>query len=269
MDGALAEVRGGDVEVGANLVRRALGQRHPLVEHVDPVAHVHDQSHVVVDQQHARAVLVADRADDRRERGHLRLGKPRRRLVHQHEARLGRERARHAEPPLVALRERRRRRVGVGGEAEQVQQLAGALRRTARRDADAERRHLHVLADGQRAERAAVLERAREPVPAAAVRRPARDVASLQLDRAGGRPVEAAEQIDERRLARSVRPDQTDDLTPPELERDVAERLHALEQTGDRGGPECSSGPPLQLLVDRCGQPEIFGTTFATTVATR
>ena len=37
-----------------------------LVEHLDPVAHVHHERHVVVDQEHARRVLVAHRADDRR-----------------------------------------------------------------------------------------------------------------------------------------------------------------------------------------------------------
>ena len=39
-----------------------------LVEHVDAVADVHDQRHVVVDQQHAGAVVVAHGADDRGER---------------------------------------------------------------------------------------------------------------------------------------------------------------------------------------------------------
>src|SRR5438132_7272927 len=45
---ALAEVRGGDVEVRADLAGRALGERAPLVEHLDAVAHAHDQGHVVV-----------------------------------------------------------------------------------------------------------------------------------------------------------------------------------------------------------------------------
>ena len=53
-------------------------------------------------------MLVAQRAHHLRELGHLRLGQSRRRLVHQHEARLGGEHAGDAEPALVAVRERGR-----------------------------------------------------------------------------------------------------------------------------------------------------------------
>ena len=70
------------------------------------------------------------------------------------------------------------------------------------------------------------------------MRPPARDIATLELDRALVREVEAAEDVDERRLPGSVRADQADDLVPVELERDVAQRLHALERTRDGGGPE-------------------------------
>ena len=211
--------------------RRALGERRALVEHVDAVADLHDQRHVVVDQQHAGAVLVAHRADDRGELGHLRLREAGGRLVHQDEARLGRERARDAEPPLVAVRERRRRaRPRTRRARARSSSSAARAPRAAAARADAERRDLDVLAHRQRAERVAVLERAREPVPAAAVRRPARDVAALELDRAARRPVEAAEHVDERRLAGAVRADQADDLAAPQLERDAAERLHALER---------------------------------------
>ena len=74
-----------------------------------------------------------------------------------------------------------------------------------------------------------MLERAREPLAPAPVRRPARDVLPLELDGPGVRPVEAAEHVHERRLAGAVRADQPDDLAAAELERDVAERLDALE----------------------------------------
>ena len=112
---------------------------------------------------------------------------------------------------------------------------------------DAERRDLDVLAHGQLAERAAVLERAREPGAPAPVRAPAGDVALVELDRAGGREVEAGDQVDERRLAGAVRADQADDLVPVQLERDVVERLHALERARDGGGPERSPGPPRRV----------------------
>ena len=132
--GALAEVGGGDAEMRADLVRRPLGERRSLVEHVDALADLEHERDVVVDEQHAGAA-VADGADRGREARHLRLGKAGRRLVHQHEARLGRECPGDAEPPLVAVRQRRRRSVGVRGEAEQLEQLVapGAAPRGPRR----------------------------------------------------------------------------------------------------------------------------------------
>ena len=86
--------------------------------------------------------------------GHLGLRQAGRRLVEEHEPRLGRERARDAEPPLVAVRERRRRCVGVAVEPEPLEQRVRAPRRHARADADAERRDLDVLAHRERRESA-------------------------------------------------------------------------------------------------------------------
>ena len=109
--------------------------------------------------------------------GISRLVQPRRRLVHQHEPRPERERARDAEPPLVAVRQDRGRlRRPASARPEQVEQLVGAPARLAGRDAGAQRRDLDVLAHGQPAEEPPVLERPREPGAAAPVRRPARDL---------------------------------------------------------------------------------------------
>ena len=135
----------------------------------------------------------------------------------------------------------------VAPQAEQVEQLGGACGRPARPDADAERRDLDVLAHRERRERVRVLERPRETGAAAAVRGPAGDVSALELDPALRRPVEAAQDVHERRLAGAVRADQADDLAPPQLERDLAQRLHALERARHRGGPERCSGPPIGL----------------------
>ena len=222
-DRRLAEVRRGDVEVAADLARRALGERPALVEHLDPVADVHDQRHVVVDEEHARVVVVAHRADDLGERRHLRLRKTRRGLVHEDEPRLGRERPCDAEPSLVAVRERAGRCVRIRLELERLEQRVGATPRLPRSRSDAERRHLDVLPHGEPAERAAVLEGPGETRPPAAVRPPARDVASFELDRALVREVEAGEEVHERRLPGAVRADEADDLVPVQLERHARE----------------------------------------------
>ena len=101
----LAEVGGSDVEVRADLRGRSLGQRRALVEHADAIADLHDQRHVVVDQEDAGLVLAPDRAHHRREVGHLRLRQPGGGLVEQQEPRLGRESPGDSEPPLVAVAE--------------------------------------------------------------------------------------------------------------------------------------------------------------------
>ena len=92
-----------------------------------------------------------------------------------------------------------------------------------------------------------------ETGPAAAVGAPARSrrarSSSTVPSSARSKP---GQQVDERRLARAVRPDQPDDLVVVELEVDAGERLHALEGPRDRGGPERVSGPPraFRLRLD-------------------
>src|SRR3954468_5795570 len=99
----LAEIGGRDIEVAANLLGRARGERPALVEDVDAVADAHHERHVVVDQQHAGVVRVADATHHVGELGAPGLRRAGRRLVHQHEGRLGDERPGDAEPALVAL----------------------------------------------------------------------------------------------------------------------------------------------------------------------
>ncbi len=265
VDGALAEVGSGDVEVVADFAGSPLGERPPLVEHVDAVADLHDQRHVVVDQQDAALVVVAHRADDGGEVGHLRLRQAGRRLVHEHEPGLHRERPRDAELPLVAVRERRGGPRVVGSEPEQLQQLRCAPSRLTGPRSRAEGSDLDVLAHGQRAERSAVLEGPREPGPAALARTPGRDRVVAERDRAGRREVEPRHHVDERRLAGAVRADQPDDLVAVHLQVDAPQGVHALEGARNGGGPETAPGPPIRLGRDvaRQPQPEIEPSFFA------
>jgi hypothetical protein len=209
---------------------------------VDPVADLHHERHVVVDQQHAGVEVLRDRADDLGELTHLRLRDPRPGLVEKHERRRRRDRTRDAEQALVSVRQLPRGRVLL--KAEPRDQLARAGASLGRPGAGPERRDLDVLAHGQAAERTAVLERPADPGARTSVRAPAGDVAAAELDRARRRGVEPGEQVHERRLAGAVRPDQPDDLVPVQLERDAVERLHARERPRHRGGPERFPGPP-------------------------
>ena len=142
------------------------------------------------------------------------------------------------EGEIVGLRESVGGRIGVPVEPEQLEQLLRAGPCGPCRSAGAERGDLDVLAHRQRSKRVAVLKRPCEACPAPPAGPPARDVAALELDAAARRPVEAAEDVHERRLAGAVRADQSDDLAATQLERDVPERVHAREGPRHRGGPE-------------------------------
>jgi hypothetical protein len=127
---------------------------------------------------------------------------------------------------------------------ERLEELIGLPTSLARADTDTERGNLDVLSHGQAAERAAVLERPHQAVPTASIGPPARYVAALELDAPGVGKVETRKDVDERGLARAVRPDKTHDFVTVELERDVPKRLNALERARDAGGPERCFGPP-------------------------
>jgi hypothetical protein len=82
------------------------------------------------------------------------------------------------------------------------------------------------------------LEAASEPPPRHLVGRKAGDVAAAQQDPAAGRRHLAGEEVDERRLAGAVRPDDGVDLARLECERDVVDRGEALEALRERLGDE-------------------------------
>ena len=116
------------------------------------------------------------------------------------------------------MRERGGGLVCVLGEPEQPEQVVGPPCRDTLRGAYAERRDLDVLPHREAAEGVTVLERPREPFPPAPEGRPTRHVPLLEQHAAARGTVEAAEDVDERRLARAVRADQADDLALPKLE---------------------------------------------------
>ena len=204
----------------AHLGGRALGERPSLVEHLDAVADLHHERHVVVDQEHARLVVVAHGADDGGELGHLALGQPGGRLVEQQEARLGRERPGDAELPLVAVGEAACRLLARTARARRAPSSASARRRASRGRAPQPSAATSTFSR--------TLSDANEPQCWNVRARPARPrrcgdhrVTSWPPSSTvpAGREVEPGEDVDERRLARAVRADQADDLVPVELER--------------------------------------------------
>ena len=59
----LAQIGLNDLRVVADLIRRALGDDAAEVQHGDALADAHEQTHVMLDQQHGDVELVADAAD--------------------------------------------------------------------------------------------------------------------------------------------------------------------------------------------------------------
>ena len=76
----------------------------PEVEHVDQVAHLHDEVHVVLDEQDRHA-FGRERTQQRAELVGLLLVETRRGLVEQQHARPGRERAGDLDEPRLAGRQ--------------------------------------------------------------------------------------------------------------------------------------------------------------------
>ena len=96
------------------------------VEHVDVVARAHDEAHVVLDEQD-REPGAGELDEQLGELGGLGLVETGRRLVEQHDARLGGQRARHLDQALGAGRQAVDALVGDRREADALDQLVGEL----------------------------------------------------------------------------------------------------------------------------------------------
>ena len=193
------------------------------------VADPHDQTEVVLHHEEAAAALLANRLHRRAELGRLAFVHPRRRLVEEQEARLGGERPRDLEAPLVAVRQRARVAVGQPVDPE----LREGLQRVAPRapaacPSRAERAHLDVLERGQPAEEPDVLERAHDPAPGDRVPT-SRDRPPVERDSPRRRREDAREAVQERGLPGPVRPDQAHDVPLPQPQGHVPQRVDAAE----------------------------------------
>ena len=203
---------------------------------------LHDQRHVVVDQEHAGAVLAA-RPSGRARRSPAPPPRAARRPARRAARTAARSRARARRRAAARRRARARaRRVGVAVEPEPLEQRVGAPRRASRGAAPTPSADdLDVLAHRQRrgtrgcAETCGQARAARADAATSASRR-----CPPSCDRAGVRPVEAAEDVDERRLAGAVRADQPDDLATPSVERDAAQAPARLRRSVTRRRPGAS-----------------------------
>ena len=142
-----------------DLARQPEGDRPALVEHLDPVAELHDQPQVVVDDDDRAAELGADPADVLEQLVGLGLVHAGRRLVEQDQRRAAHDGARDLEPPLHAVGQVHRLLALDGTEAEPREHLVDRGPRSYRGGA----RGLDVLPHGELGEQPDVLERAGQP----------------------------------------------------------------------------------------------------------
>ncbi len=103
---------------------RPCGEFFAEVDHHQPVDQIHHELHVVLDQQDAHP-LVAQPAQQLGERLFFRVSQPGRRLVHQHQHRIGAQRARDLDDALLAQRQAPGRFVQVIAQADAIELARG------------------------------------------------------------------------------------------------------------------------------------------------
>ena len=212
---------------------RAFGEQLAVVEDDDAVGQRHHRAHHVLDEDDGRA-LVADAPDQRHRVVDLARRQAAQHLVEQHQPRPRGERAGQLEElalvqvQVVRARVRPCPRRPVKSSHCIAWLRAGVGSRTR---AAEHRRQRHVVEHAQVRRRAAGSGRCgrcrRRAMRCAGT---AGELAALEHDRAGGRRVVAADDVDEGRLARAVRPEQAEDLAAPHVDVDAGERAHAAER---------------------------------------
>ncbi len=237
MHGAFAEIGFQHLLVAAHLFRRAVGDFRSGIENDDVIGDSHHEFHVVLDKHH-RDVERRDLPQKRAERfGVLRTQAGGRLVEHQHRgARC--ERARDFHEALVDMGERGRLAVDGAGVTDESKQafreapliditlhLAAAEMAFAKSDQDVvDHRHL--------AEELRRLIGAGNAGLRDGMRGRARDFLRADRDGAGGRLVEAADEIERGRLAGAVRPDHARDFPGFGFEGEVGHGANTAE--GDR-----------------------------------
>ena len=137
------------------------------------------------------------------------------------------ERAGDRDALALAAGQLRDAAVDHAGQADQLEQLLGALARLRLVDAADPEAVGDVLADGQMREQRQRLEHHAE---VALVRGRIGEVLAVEPDAAGGRRLEARRSAQQRGLAAARRPEQADELAVRELEIDIDQRRELAER---------------------------------------
>src|SRR6478735_2233504 len=215
--------------------RRALGQYLAFAEDVGAIADAERLAHVVIGDQHADAAFLQMPHDalDLADRNRVHAGE---RLVQQHEARLGRERARDLDAAAFAARQART--LGVRDMAdlqlvEQLLELGRAAGRVELRPQLEDRED--VVGDTQAPEHRGFLRQITQAQTRTRVHGLGRDVGVVETDAAGVGADESHDHVEAGRLAGAVGAEQADDFALVDAAGEVADDfalLVALLQPG-------------------------------------
>src|SRR5262245_58939718 len=227
-----------------HVARRALGDGAPVVKGEDLIGDGAHQAHVVLDHEHGDVEQGANVLDPERHVLRLFHGEPRRGLVEEEELGLGAEGASQLHHLADTIGQVGDETVAIGLEVEEVDDL---LRRLAmlhleRPHAGEEEKLLdearalvgvppqeEVVEHGGVLEKLDVLEGARDAARGDLVSGQARDVLVAEDEAAVARIVDAADQVEDGRLARAVGADDGEDLLGLHLEAHAVEGAHAAE----------------------------------------
>ena len=244
----LAQVGADHVGVALHLLGQAGRDGCAEVDDHHPVGEVHHEAHVVLDEDHGHAQLVADVED---EPGHV-LGlldvHPGDGLVEEQELGLHRERAAQLDALLDAVGQQADGALAVGLDLEEVDDLldgraVGQL--LLERPADERQRAEHpvahvgvaaeheVVEHGQVGEQLDVLERARHAQAGDLVRLLADQVVAVEGHAAFLRLVDARQHVEDRGLAGAIGADDREELALADLEADAVDRGDAREPQHD------------------------------------
>src|SRR2546421_7101487 len=244
----LAEISLDHGGVGADRVGTALCDLAAVVQHGDPVRDVHDEADHVLDEHDGHAALVPDAAHERVDLDDAVEAQPHRGLVEQEHARRADQRARDLDHPLLAERELGGQPVlerlhphegedvaGEGGRQRLRRAQAAALEggpEHALAETAVQARH-HVLEDGHAAEELCRLKRAAEAAGSDRAGLEADERHAVETDLAAVGRVDAADDVQQRGLARAVGADDAKDLSFVQSQVDAVERDDAAEGDGD------------------------------------
>lgn len=223
----LAQIGGDDGGVGADLRRRPLCDLAAILKDDDPLANPHDDLHVVLDQQDAQSELVLREADQVHQVDFFGGVHPCGGLVEQEKLRLRRERADNLQTALVAVGKRFARTVPMLEQAEDPEQFEHMrtnlpfLIMVSPPPEDGVGNpvpEMHVaggpdiVKNAQRPEEPDVLKRPRDPAPGDPVGALAGNIHPVERHPPGSRRIDPGHHVEDRRLARTVRPDEADEL---------------------------------------------------------